>query len=76
MTPVAIMEGGIVARNILEGNKIKPDYTAIPSVVFTIPPLASVGMQEEEAKNRGLNFKTPMLSPPSLFSYSLVIFNV
>ncbi len=57
LTPVAGMEGGVAAKNILEGNAAKPDYTAIPSVVFTTPPMASVGMQEEEAKKKGLNYK-------------------
>ncbi len=57
LTPVASMEGRIVAKNILEGNTTTPDYTAIPSVVFTTPPLASVGMQEEEAKKQGINYR-------------------
>jgi glutathione reductase (NADPH) len=30
----------------------------VPSVVFTIPPLASVGLQESVAKEKGLRFKT------------------
>ena len=35
----------------------KPNYKGVPSVVFTIPPLASVGLQEETAKQQGLHFK-------------------
>jgi glutathione reductase (NADPH) len=46
-----------VAANLLEGNHHKPNYTAVPTVVFTIPPLASVGLREEDAK-RGLKFRT------------------
>lgn len=57
LTPVAIMEGGIAAKNILEGNKHIPDYNGIPMVAFTDPPLAAVGMQEEEARAQGLKFK-------------------
>ena len=30
----------------------------MPSVVFTIPPLTAVGMQEKEAKQGGLQFRT------------------
>jgi glutathione reductase (NADPH) len=30
----------------------------LPSVVFTIPPLASVGLQEKEAKDHALPFRT------------------
>lgn len=57
LTPVAGMEGKIVAQNILEGNKTKPDYSAIPSVAFSVPPLASVGILEEDAEKQKLNYK-------------------
>jgi glutathione reductase (NADPH) len=58
LTPVAIYDGKIVASNLLKGNHIKPNYIGVPSVVFTIPPLASVGLQESVAKEQGLHFKT------------------
>jgi glutathione reductase (NADPH) len=58
LTPVAIYDGKIVASNLLEGNHLKPNYTGVPSVVFTMPPLASVGLQESVAKEQGLHFKT------------------
>jgi glutathione reductase (NADPH) len=57
-TPVAGMQGGIVARNLLEGNRHMPNYTGIPSVVFTTPPLARVGLLEEVARAQGLRFTT------------------
>ncbi len=57
VTPVADMEGDLVAHNLLEGNKHKADYRGIPTVVFSIPALASVGLQEEEARRQGLKFK-------------------
>src|SRR5438093_7477004 len=53
LTPVASMEGRIVAANLLEGNRRKPDYTATPTVGFTVPALASIGLQEEIAKAQG-----------------------
>ena len=57
LTPVATYEGKIVAANLIEGNHVKPNYEGIPSVVFTIPPLASVGLQEEAATRKGLHFR-------------------
>src|SRR5215469_1894289 len=57
-TPVAGMQGGIVARNLLEGNQHTPNYTGIPSVVFTTPPLVRVGLLEEAARAQGLRFTT------------------
>jgi len=56
LTPVAGMQGGIVAKNLLEGNRHTPNYTGIPSVVFTTPPLARVGLLEEAARAQGLRF--------------------
>jgi glutathione reductase (NADPH) len=56
LTPVAGYEGGIVAHNLLDGNRHRPDYTGVASVVFTIPPMATVGLQEEAARRQGLRF--------------------
>jgi glutathione reductase (NADPH) len=58
LTPVAGMQGGIVARNLLEGNRHTPNYSGIPSVVFTTPPLVRVGLSEEAARAQGLRFTT------------------
>lgn len=68
LSPVADMEAEVAADNILEGNGKKPDYGNVPSVVFTIPPLAGVGMTEAEAEDSGLEFdikKGSMTSWPS-----------
>jgi glutathione reductase (NADPH) len=58
LTPIATYDGKIVVSNLLKGNHLKPNYIGVPSVVFTIPPLASVGLQESVAKEQGLHFKT------------------
>lgn len=58
LTPVASMEAHVVASNLLEGNHHKPDYTEVPSVVFTMPRLAFVGLSEEIARKQGLKFRT------------------
>ncbi len=58
LTPVAGMQGDIVAHNLLEGNRYTPNYTGIPSVVFTTPPLARVGLSEAAAHAQGLRFRT------------------
>src|SRR5712692_6845044 len=58
LTPVAGYAGRIVAANLLEGNHVTTDYAVVPSVVFTVPPLASVGLDERTARERGLRFTT------------------
>ncbi len=57
LTPVAALEGRVVAANLLDGNNTRPDYTGTPTVAFTLPPIAAVGLREEEARNQGLEFK-------------------
>jgi glutathione reductase (NADPH) len=57
LTPVASHDGRIVAANLLEGNHTTPNYEGVPSVVFTIPPLARVGMLAAEARRRSLRFR-------------------
>jgi glutathione reductase (NADPH) len=56
LTPVAAYEGHIVAENLLRGNHATAEYTAIPSVVFTVPPLARVGLDEGEGRGKSLKF--------------------
>src|SRR5699024_4737759 len=55
LTPLAPIEGGIVISQLLDKEPKKTaNYPPIPSVVFTLPNLASVGLSEEEANK---NFK-------------------
>ena len=68
LTPVAHYEGAIVASNLLKGNHRKPDYTGIPTVVFSIPPVASVGLSETEARERGLKFRVKKEMTSSWYS--------
>jgi len=68
LTPVASQEGHAVAANILKGNQRSPDYSGTPTVVFTIPPLASVGLQEEAARERGLKFRVKHEDTSSWYS--------
>lgn len=50
LTPVAIREGHAFADTVF-GNKPRTiDYDAIPTAVFSNPPIAGVGLTEEEAR--------------------------
>ena len=68
LTPVASHEGMIVASNILQGNNKRPDYRGIPSVVFTDPPLAAVGLTEATAREHGVNVKVKTVDTSSWYS--------
>jgi mercuric reductase len=51
----------IAAENALNGDSRRYDSTAMPSVVFTDPQLASVGLTEAQARERGLRVQTAVL---------------
>ncbi|HUP28443.1 MAG TPA: dihydrolipoyl dehydrogenase [Chloroflexia bacterium] len=53
---VASYEGEIAVDNIM-GHYRAADYGAVPDVIFTIPEIASVGMTEANAKERGIPVK-------------------
>ena len=57
LTPVASHDAKIAAANMLHGNHKKPDYRGVPSVAFTVPPIASVGLGEDQAREQGLKFR-------------------
>jgi len=68
LTPVAALEARAVVDNLLGNKDATVDYTGIPSVVFTLPPLARVGLLEAEAKQRGLRFEVKHESVPGWFT--------
>jgi len=57
LTPVAAMEGEVVAANLLKGNHRTSDLAAVASIVYALPPVASVGLLESGAKEKGLKFR-------------------
>ncbi len=57
LTPVASHDARVAAANMLNGNRETPDYLGVPSVAFTIPPIAAVGMSEKQAREQGLKFR-------------------
>ncbi|MGA7385312.1 MAG: NAD(P)/FAD-dependent oxidoreductase [Methylocella sp.] len=52
LTPVSSHDGKTVADNILEGNRHRADYRGVPSVAFTLPPIAAVGLSEAAARKQ------------------------
>ena len=52
LSPVATYEGQIVGRNIRDGATESPDYFALPSGVYAVPALATVGLTEAEAQEK------------------------
>ena len=55
LTPVALEEGMMIARNLFDPSVTEPmsmDYDLIPTAVFSYPNLGMVGLTEQEARAR------------------------
>lgn len=50
LTPVAGRDAEIVASNLLDGNTRVAEYQGVPTVAFTLPPIAAVGLGESAAR--------------------------
>jgi dihydrolipoamide dehydrogenase len=50
-------EEGVIAAEVIAGHNVHMDYKSIPSVVYTWPEIASVGLTESEVKESGREYK-------------------
>lgn len=58
LTPVALAEGMAVARRLFRPAEFRPlDYALIPTAVFTLPTIGTVGLTEEAARAAGHRLK-------------------
>ncbi len=53
LTPVATAQGHALADRLFGGSERAVDLTAVPSAVFSQPPVATVGATEEQARSGG-----------------------
>ncbi len=54
LTPVALAEGMAVARRLFKPEQYRPvDYAHIPTAVFSLPNIGTVGLTEEQAREQG-----------------------
>ena len=68
LTPVAVLEGHTVASNIIQGNYKEASYPPMPTVVFTLPAMASVGYTESRAKELNYNIRVNFKEVGSWFN--------
>lgn len=58
LTPVALAEGMAVARRLFKPEEYRPvDYRLIPTAVFSLPNIGTVGLTEEQARAEGHRVK-------------------
>ncbi len=53
LTPKADHDAAVLTANLIKGNHRTPNYEGLASAVFTVPPLASTGLSEAAARERG-----------------------
>src|SRR5438874_11586184 len=51
-------EEGVIATEVIAGQKSHMDYKSMPSVVYTWPEIATVGLAQHEVEATGRKFKT------------------
>ncbi|MEO6114615.1 MAG: NAD(P)/FAD-dependent oxidoreductase [Sphingomicrobium sp.] len=68
LTPVSSHDAKVVAANMLDGTDARPDYRGVPSVAFTVPPIAAVGLSEAHARAKGLQCRVNAASVPKWFT--------
>ncbi|MDO9236248.1 MAG: NAD(P)/FAD-dependent oxidoreductase [Aquabacterium sp.] len=68
LTPVSSHDAKVVAANLLKGNHQKANYKGVPSVAFTIPPIATVGLSEAKAKEKGVKVRIQTERAPTWFT--------
>jgi glutathione reductase (NADPH) len=68
LTPVSSHDGNVVAANILEDNRHRPDYRGVPSVAFALPPIAAVGLSEADARRQTPSVRVNCAKVPDWFT--------
>ncbi len=54
LTPTAAYEGRLAARNAIQEDVERVDYSVVPQTIFTTPEVARVGLTHAEALRRGV----------------------
>lgn len=58
LTPVALAEGMALSRKLFRPDEYRPvDYKLIPTAVFSLPNIGTVGLTEDEARSAGHKVK-------------------
>jgi glutathione reductase (NADPH) len=68
LTPVSSHDARVVASNILDGHRHKPDYRGVPSVAFTLPPIAAVGLSESAARAQAPKLRVKSARVPNWYT--------
>jgi dihydrolipoamide dehydrogenase len=65
-THFAHYQGGVAAANMFADKPVRADYRVVPRVTFTEPPIASVGLTEEQAHATGRDVRCALIELAAL----------
>lgn len=60
-THSALLEGRVAVHNMFQRSKVVPDYTATPTILFSTPEVAHVGLTEDDCLRRDLPIRKAMV---------------
>ncbi|MFO8069833.1 MAG: NAD(P)/FAD-dependent oxidoreductase [Alkalibacterium sp.] len=69
LTPISSLEASYLVSLLTEQTKEPLSYPSIPSIVFSSPKLAQVGITVEEAKNNKTKYEISDIDATTWFSY-------
>lgn len=73
LTPVSSHDAKVVASNLLEDNHAKPDYRGVPSVAFSLPPIAAVGLAYRVKVERTSGWFTARRMAEPVYGYKTLV---
>jgi mercuric reductase len=65
-THFAHYQGRVAAANMFAGTPVRADYRVVPRVTFTEPPIAGVGLTEEQARATGREVRCALVEVAAL----------
>ncbi|WP_425484293.1 hypothetical protein [Halobacillus locisalis] len=69
LTPVAGKEAERLTQHLLEESQTYQNQPLVPSVVFTYPKLAKIGITQQEASERNIPYEVQSKDISSFFTY-------
>ncbi len=70
LTPVAVLEADVATTNVLDPQAhMEADYYGIPTVCFTLPPLAACGLTPEQVDEQGIPHQVLTHELSNMFSW-------
>ncbi len=61
-THTSSFQSYIAAQNLFSRDQVRPDYSVVPRCVFLTPEVASVGISEVEANEKGIKIKKGIMA--------------